>query len=99
MINRMREYLARLLSPQMAKDQAAYRRIRSTLDDVRYWCHHDHPVASAAAQFVIDDDDWYQGVIDIRDLPWRPPPYARRIDTFRNWLDTMPFNKRESSED
>lgn len=93
-MDKFRKWLARLLDPQMAKEQQAFWRMWRNADDIRNWCGVTHPEAASAAQLLIDQDAWFWGrESDKRDLPWRAGTLTTQITDYRNWLDRLPFAK------
>jgi hypothetical protein len=95
----MRKWLARLLDPQMAKEQKAFWRMWHNADEIRNWCGMTHPEAASAAQLLIDQDAWFWGKEpDTRDLPWRARCLTHLISDYRNWLDRQPFDTQAPAQ-
>lgn len=88
---RLRKWLARLLDPQMAKDQLAYNYMWRQAEEVRNWCGVTHPEAASAAQWLINKDLYHfsRGTSKTDILPSRLS--GQSIGAYRDWLDTNPF--------
>jgi hypothetical protein len=96
--------LSRLLCPQVHQNaehfEERYRRLWRALDDGRTWLGTTHPEPASFAQRLIDEDHYYWTSRQPLRCPawtWQAPRYVTGISAYRNWLDTKPFAKRESS--
>lgn len=90
----VKERIARWLSPKLAIESEAYRRVMMRLDETRWWLGSYAPEGASVAQYIIDDDDWYwtsRRPIEADRLPWQAPAHVTGISSFRDWLGTKPF--------
>jgi hypothetical protein len=67
--------------------------------DYEQWLGTSHPEAASVVQHLLKDDlnYWTGNKFEKNDsLWWRSPPWVCDVSDFRNWLDTKPFDRRQS---
>ena len=90
----MRRLLARLLCSEVFREAEGYHRIKSLLDEARWWLGKQHPEAASLAQHILDGDQLYWTSSEPTRRPewtWQAPRWVSTIDTYRRWLESGPF--------